>query len=292
MVSMKLFRRHEQTRPDLASALERLDRLAEDTPQLRDAVALQGAILRAAYADPPQAGTLDLPQERAVEKLRGGVPLLRGEPVPLDVPAVEHLMLRLCGVMRERGHTPGAAEEIAAAIRGRALSVVELVGAVLDGKAVDIRARTVELGLDGALLCTLLRFSLFSSLAQLAADVAPLRTAPWQQGYCPTCGSWPLLGEHRGLDQTRFLRCGLCASEWAVDRLLCPFCGSRDHQDLGYLHVEGEEQQRATTCERCGGYLKTLATLSAIPPAELPVYDLATIFLDMAARERGYAPPL
>jgi FdhE protein len=289
---MKLFRRHDKTHPDLASALERLDRLAEDTPQLRDAVALQGAILRAVYADPPQAGALDLPRERAAEKIRSGVPLLRGEPVPLDVPAVERLMLRLCGVMRERGRTPGAAEEIAAAIRGRALSVVELVGAVLDGKAADIRAVAAELGLDGDMLCTLLRFSLFPSLAQLAADVAPLRTATWQQGYCPTCGSWPLLGEHHGLDQTRFLRCGLCATAWAMDRLLCPFCGSRDHQDLGYLHVEGQDQKRAVTCESCRGYVKVLASLTPIPPLELVVQDLATLHLDMVALERGYAAPL
>jgi FdhE protein len=88
------------------------------------------------------------------------------------------------------------------------------------------------------------------------------------------------------------LRCGLCASGWAVDRLLCPFCGSRDHEDLGYLYAEGDEHRRAGTCERCRGYVKMLATLSAIPPAELPVHDLATLHLDMIALERGYSPPV
>ena len=33
----------------------------------------------------------------------------------------------------------------------------------------------------------------------------------WPHGYCPTCGSWPLLAESRGLEQLRLLRCGLCA---------------------------------------------------------------------------------
>src|SRR5215210_6563213 len=44
--SMKFFRRSEPDRPDLASALDRLDRLGVAEPSLRDAVALQSAILR------------------------------------------------------------------------------------------------------------------------------------------------------------------------------------------------------------------------------------------------------
>ena len=113
----------------------------------------------------------------------------------------------------------------------------------------------------------------------------------WEQGYCPTCGSWPLLGEYRGLEQTRLLRCGLCASEWAIDRLVCPFCGSRNHADLGYLYVEGDEHKRAVTCENCRSYVKMLATLTPIPPIELAIHDLATIHLDMVALEQGYAAP-
>jgi FdhE protein len=90
----------------------------------------------------------------------------------------------------------------------------------------------------------------------------------------------------------RFLRCGLCAAEWATDRLRCPFCGSRDHEDLGYLHVEGDDQKRAVTCERCRGYIKVLASLAPIPPLDLVVHDLATIQLDLVAIERGYTAPI
>jgi FdhE protein len=194
--------------------------------------------------------------------------------------------------VREHGSTPGIADEIAAAITGRALLVEALVQAVLDGQATMIREHAADLGLDGEMLCTLLRFSLFPALRQTAAQLAPLAaTARWQRGYCPICGSWALLGEHRGLEQTRFLRCGMCAAGWPVDRLLCPFCGSRNHEDLGYLHVEGEEQKRVVTCEQCRGYVKVLASLAAIPPLDLMVHDLATIHLDIVAIERGYAAP-
>jgi FdhE protein len=167
------------------------------------------------------------------------------------------------------------------------------VAAVLDGQAPAIREQAAALEVDGDLLCILLRFSLFPALEQLAAQLAPLRVlAAWQPGYCPTCGSWPLLSEYRGLDQARFLRCGLCATEWSLDRLLCPFCGCRDHQQLGYLHIEGDQQKRAATCTQCRCYNKTLATLAPIPAIELAVDDLATIHLDIIALEHGYLAPI
>jgi len=278
--------------PEVAAALERLDQLAEASPSLHEAAALQGAILSTIHAAPPEVGTVALTQELAAEKLRDGVPLLRGERLPLNVPAIEATILRLCKTVRDLESAPGIVDEIAAAINGQALQVEVLVQAVLDGRLTAIHERAAELGVDGQMLSTLLRFSLFPVLLQFATQLAVLQAvAPWQRGYCPICGSWPLLGEHRGLEQMRYLRCGLCAAEWAVDRLLCPYCGSRNHEDLGYLHVEGEDQKRAVTCESCRGYIKILATLVPIPPIELAVHDLATIHLDMAALERGYAPP-
>ena len=286
----RLLRRRESPRPEVVAALDRLDRLVEATPSLREAALLQGAILRAISREPPQLGAFDMPADHAAEKLHAGVPLLRDERVPLDLNAIQKLMLELCQAIREHGGDAGAVDEIAAGIKQHTLNVEQLVRNVLDGQTAEIRERAVELGVDGDLLCTLLRFSLFPSLERLAAQLAGLRaTATWQRGYCPTCGSWPLLGEYRGLEQMRFLRCGLCATEWAIDRLLCPFCGSRNHEDLSYLHVEGDEQRRAATCEHCRGYVKMLATLGPSPPSELAIYDLETIHLDLVALERGYA---
>jgi FdhE protein len=289
----RLLRRRAPSRPELDAALERLDQLVQASPSLRQAGLLQSTILHTISREPPRLGALDLPAGHAAEKLQGGIPLLRNEHVPLDLNAMQELMLQLCQSIRKHNGDAGAVDEIAAAIKQGALAIKLLVQYVLDGQVASIRERAMELGIDGEMLCLLLRFSLFPSLTSLAAQLAPLRTAAtWQQGYCPTCGSWPLLGEYRGLEQTRLLRCGLCATEWAIDRLLCPFCGSRNHEHLSYLHVEGEEQKRAATCEYCRGYVKMLATLAAIPPLELAVYDLATIHLDMIALERGYAAPV
>ena len=119
-----------------------------------------------------------------------------------------------------------------------------------------------------------------------------LPAGSWTSGYCPVCGSFPRLGEFRGLEQIRFLRCSLCAAGWQFPRLCCPFCGNRDHHRLGYLHVEGEESKcRASTCEECRQYVKMVATLAPVAPVQLLVKDVATVYLDLLAADRGFSPP-
>jgi FdhE protein len=115
------------------------------------------------------------------------------------------------------------------------------------------------------------------------------RESRWDHGYCPICGSWPLLGEFRGLEQTRVLRCAWCAAGWEFGRLRCPFCDNRDHRRLGYLHAEGEQDRwRATTCDECRGYVKMVSSLAAMPVPRLLVADVATLHLDLVAAERGF----
>jgi FdhE protein len=61
---------------------------------------------------------------------------------------------------------------------------------------------------------------------------------------------------------------------------------------LGFLVPEDNgETRRVATCLSCKGYLKTLATLQPSPAYAVPLDDLATIDLDIAAMERGYTRP-
>src|SRR2546425_11456281 len=114
----------------------------------------------------------------------------------------------------------------------------------------------------------------------------------WASGDCPVCGGWPSLAEIRGLDGSRHLRCGGCGGDWRTEWLLCPFCGERDHGNLGSLvSPESLERQKIEVCDGCRGYLKTLTTLVPIPPAHVVLQDLATLVLDVAALEKGYRRP-
>jgi FdhE protein len=195
----------------------------------------------------------------------------------------------VCAAFRKR-HDAEAANRIARALQGGQLRAGELAREVLDGRPDAVRAVAENLELDAGLVSLVLRFALFPCLAHFSSSLSPVRAgSAWQQGYCPVCGSWPLLGEFRGLQQTRFLRCGLCAAEWEVGRMFCPFCGTRDYSHLGYVYLEGEEAKyRAASCDACQHYLKMISTLSALTPPQLLVAEVATIPLDLAAGKRGY----
>jgi FdhE protein len=137
------------------------------------------------------------------------------------------------------------------------------------------------------------------SLAHLAA--LPLLRASgrglqqehhWAHGYCPVCAGWPILAERRGLDRSRWLRCGRCAGAWEVQWLTCVYCGEQNHERLGSLVPEdGSELHKVETCTSCRGYLKSIASLRAFPPLELLLVDLETVEFDLVALDRGYRRP-
>jgi FdhE protein len=113
-----------------------------------------------------------------------------------------------------------------------------------------------------------------------------------EHGYCPICGAWPALAEARGLERERRLRCTRCGGDWRTEWLRCPYCGVRDHLQLGALAPEGAvETRKAETCAACRRYVKTVTTLAATPADEVALQDLATLELDLAALTHGYEGP-
>jgi FdhE protein len=277
--------------PDVAEARAELDRLAADRPALVPLVSWLREMLPDLVAV-TVAPVVELPPDRARAKLQDGTPLLRGELLKLDAGAFDKRWQRACTSLAV--HQPdGVAAAFAGAVQSGRLDPAATLAAVLGGRPELVREQALCLSLDSSLAVTLLRFTLFPIFTALAASLAAVREGvAWERGYCPTCGGWPLLGEFRGLEQARFLRCGLCASGWEVPRLWCSFCGSRDHEVLRFLHGEGEEAKtRALVCEGCRGYVKMVSTLAALPPLRVLTADVATLHLDLAAAERGYTNP-
>jgi FdhE protein len=272
--------------PAVEEARAELDRLAAARPDLLPLLGWLRDLLPDLTPDAPPAWSPD--PERARARLAEGVPLLRGERPAVDLAALRRRWKRACAALEAR-QNDGAAAALAAAVRDGRLDAAGMTESVLEGRPEVVRERAEGLGLDPGLASTLLRFALFPAFTALAAALGPLRAGSWERGYCPCCGSWPLLAEFRGLDQSRFFRCGLCASGWEVPRLWCPFCGTRDHERLGVLAGEGEETKyRASVCDGCRGYVKAVSTLSELPPLALLVADAATVHLDLAAAGRGY----
>jgi FdhE protein len=241
------------------------------------------------YADSPKESAPLLNQADAATKLSGGIPLLRGETLTLDVAAFRKRWRGICAAVRRQQHG-GEAASLAKALRPDGLDAQDMANELLGGRPEAIHARCDSLGLDAALVGTVLRWTLFPVLTHWRVRLAELcQESRWERGHCAICGSWPVLAEFRGLEQTRHLRCGLCAFGWEMPRLWCPFCDTRDHRQLGYFFVEGEEgKQRVATCDACRGYVKTVTTLTELSEPGLLVAEMTTLPLDLAAAERGF----
>jgi len=114
----------------------------------------------------------------------------------------------------------------------------------------------------------------------------------WSEGYCGVCGAWPSFAEVRGIERARYLRCGSCGGQWRVHALLCPYCGTSEHEKLSsLLSEERGSTSSIDVCETCRGHLKVFTRLKGVEPASVVLDDLASAELDIVAATRGYARP-
>lgn len=261
----------------------RLAELERQRPEWRTWLGMLGAV-REALDDRAWSSSLAQIRPPAV---RPAHPLLQGCELLVDGHRLRDLMHRLleiasaesaAGTLALGGYRPSAdmvLRLLAVSIRHDRAAMAELAA----GEGVDPAALETVAQL-GAL-------PLLQSCGRLLQDQVPVS---WNHGYCPICGSWPLLGEFRSLDRTRRLRCGRCAGDWKINWLRCPYCGETHHERLRFLVPDSKLQALTVeTCLHCRGYLKSMTTLQVIPPFELLLRDLETVELDLAALDRGYA---
>jgi len=86
----------------------------------------------------------------------------------------------------------------------------------------------------------------------------------------------------------RSLICGLCGAETPHARVACPGCGEEDPAKLPRFTAREIPWIRIDACDACRTYLKAV-DLTKEPDAEPVVDELASLALDVVAREKGYA---
>lgn len=275
---------------DLEEARVRWQQLGED-PGLAPIARFHGRWLETLGGRPVATVALQLTPTDAERAVRAGEPLLLAGEVEVDVDELDGEVRLVAEALRDAGRGP--ASDVARAVASAPVPFGELAGAALRGDEAAIEAGAFSLHLPLDPLRSLLQLAAQPVLWTVAEQAATLVDLDrWQRGYCPVCGAWPLYGELVGPQRERHLRCGRCGAGWVWAILLCPYCGNDDHRTLGTLgNPEDREHRRVDVCERCTGYLKAIASYSRAPAPLLAAEDAATVHLDVAARERGYARP-
>jgi FdhE protein len=291
----------ETAPPDRLQLLDRrVAALRKTRPDLADALDLQEAIIHTVLtsARPPRTQPFPLPRDQLVARVREGVPLLHNQPVWLDINYAADLVSRLVDALSQRPE-PDVSPLIDAATGGL-LDPQQLFTEAFVQHHDHLADLAQGVGVDAELLSAVASQSVAPLLRGYAerllplveqADDGTLRAARWTRGYCPVCGAWPLIGELRGVELSQWLRCSACASGWRAYRLVCPFCANADYHSLGTLTIEGEQRFRVAVCERCKGFLKIANAFDPAPGELLPLDDVASLHLDVAAIERGYLRP-
>lgn len=264
------------TAPDLRSRLEALGRR---DPTLAPVLPLYEAALVEA-ADPSWDAAV-LPPALPGPPAR---PRLSAATLALDPARTGDWLVRL--TRAAGGLADGALAACAARLDPTALV---LAAARLDDAAIaDMARRATVLPETVAALAHL------AALPLLAAAGRRLGPAPvdWDEGSCPICGAWPTLAERRGIENVRVLRCGRCTTGWAFPWLRCPFCGTRDHEQLGALVPEADtDRRKVDVCRACQGFIKSVPTLTPLASHAVVLEDLANVDLDVVALERGFVRP-
>jgi FdhE protein len=117
-----------------------------------------------------------------------------------------------------------------------------------------------------------------------------IRDFTWDKGYCPMCGSAPLIAKIAEGKGTRWLHCPQCSHEWIFSRVLCPSCDNTDQKAMDYFFIEGNEQESTFVCKQCMHYLITLNKLSDLVEYHGEITALSLVHLDVLMQEKGYLP--
>ena len=267
-----------------------IERYAQAMPQYRDALSFLQNILdfQAALADKIEP---DLQIEPAVarEKWEAGEPLFADKSPAIPAPLFRQALAELRPLL-----PPGdVLQEVLDRLLASELVVSSQLEKVLADLITDSDACIRRLA-DAAsttpdTVAPLLRIVLSPFFEKPAALYREwIREAGWRRGICPICGSEPWMARLDREHGERMLACSLCRTEWAFDRLRCPFCGGDDQPKVRFFNVDDDDAHRVDCCDRCLRFIKTVDERVAGRPANLPVEDVITSHLDTLAREYGY----
>jgi formate dehydrogenase accessory protein FdhE len=145
---------------------------------------------------------------------------------------------------------------------------------------------------DGDPLREFIAEALLQPFAETVAAGRPVpayANPPAEPAHCPVCDDRPVAAVLREAAHgaKRSFVCGFCLTEWSAPRIGCAGCAERTFEQLAVYRAEEFAGARVDACETCHTYLKTIDMTrdgKAVPVVD----DIATLTLDVWAREHGY----
>jgi hypothetical protein len=205
--------------------MARWSTIASISPDLAPAVALQQRLVRLML---DAAGTLDEPVPETLEpavvleKWRRGLPALRN--VRVAIPdSLKAAVPGFCEALVDAG-AGDSALHLLEALRQGAIDPGSLLAVSLDRNQKAVRTSSLHMGLAPDLVWLLGELAAAPLACHLQERLMESLSAPpgstvereWSHGYCPCCGSWPVLIE--SLAGVLALRCSFCALAWTLRR--------------------------------------------------------------------------
>lgn len=299
-------------------------------PDLDAAISLQRKLIGAVEELVATLGArplprLSLPPKYLTAKLKAGIPALANEPIPMPYDLLGDGFARLCEALAD-GASGEATRLLVTAVREKQLNIAPLLLLTLRREQSAVRMAATKAGLGHDLLWLVCDLAVgpfvHAELAPLfdRVDVtSPLHDAlhEWERGYCPLCGSWPAFleyatghshdtlqtasGEERPPESspadtvtTRaprgVARCAFCAAAWDVPTATCVYCGALGEQIVALAPSPARPARQVVVCRGCRGYVK-IVDAPPLPFPLLPLTDLDSMDLDLAAMQAGFARP-
>jgi FdhE protein len=261
-------------------------------PAYRDLIGFYADIFAAQEEARPQIRIepFHLPPDLVRIKLNDQFPLMQPSEMRFDSEVVQGLFRNLCRITVDHG---SKLAEAGSMLRDHAAVSGDLFGCFLEGNESRIKETAAACGVKPEALSFFLHHSLRPALCRCAQELSGFLPDDfvWEKGYCPICGSLPVLGWLEADGQRHFF-CSFCWHRWPARRLLCPFCSTCDPHQLSYLYSEEEKEYRVEVCDACRKYIKTIDSRQLPRLAYPPLEQMASLHLDFKAAEAGYAAGL
>ncbi len=236
-----------------------------------------------------QIQPLQISQDVYTVKAREKFPLVETKDFVFDEAEAGSLFFAICNHAKESNSKLAADAGAILKAAGNVIRPGELFCNLLDGEDYLYEKIAGKINIAVTTLGFISYNSLKPSLSVYADQLACYldREEPWLKGYCPVCGSPPILSILEG-DGDRHLICSFCWQRWSVRRVFCPFCENLSSKTQHYFYSEEEKEFRVDLCDGCKKYLKTLDSRKTERMIYPPLEQVSSLHLDYKAREMGY----